>query len=129
MYRSDRIQVHGPSATGQYRRNRSSAVNFDHQWSIKGERRRGRRRKRRKERDTYSSPNPRASYHPRAILGRRASFSARGEGARKEKGTPRGGTRRCLISPRREKENEGTIPYRDKLDTPLWTDTANLALK
>ncbi|RZS15387.1 hypothetical protein BHM03_00047225 [Ensete ventricosum] len=83
------IPVRGPPAIVRYRRNRPSAVDFDHRWSIKGERRRGRRRKGIKERDTCSSPVPRAIHRPQAILHRGASFSARGDEARKEKGTPR----------------------------------------
>ncbi|RWW83656.1 hypothetical protein BHE74_00007825, partial [Ensete ventricosum] len=63
------------------------------------------KKKREKSRDTCSSPVPRAIHRPRVILCRQASFFARGEGARKEKGTPRAGTRRCIFFPRK---NEAT---------------------
>ncbi|RWV97510.1 hypothetical protein BHE74_00046549, partial [Ensete ventricosum] len=54
MYRSTRLPVHGPPATGRYRQNRPSVVDFDRRQSIStiGSRlreKKGRRRRRGKE--------------------------------------------------------------------------------
>ncbi|RZS07626.1 hypothetical protein BHM03_00038492 [Ensete ventricosum] len=82
------IPVRGLSVTGWYHRNRLSAVDFDRRWSIDGERRRGRRREKRGRCLLFigspHNPLPAGDSSPMGFL-----LLARGDEARKEKGTRR----------------------------------------
>ncbi|RWW18630.1 hypothetical protein GW17_00017369 [Ensete ventricosum] len=65
-YRSTRLPVRRPSATGWYRQNRPSTVDFGHRRSIEGEKgkkkkkkKRKRRKKMRRRKNTSRRPRPR----------------------------------------------------------------------
>ncbi|RWW77218.1 hypothetical protein BHE74_00014637 [Ensete ventricosum] len=88
MYRSDKILVRGSLAIGQYYRKRPSAIDFGRRRSISTV---GGRLREKRERYLLFPGSPR-DLSP-AGDSSPAGFSARGDGARTKKGTPRVGTR------------------------------------
>ncbi|RRT65593.1 hypothetical protein B296_00012400, partial [Ensete ventricosum] len=90
MYRSARLLVHEPPATGWYHQNRLSAINFGSWRSIEGEKgKKKKKKKKRKRRKKKKRRRRKKTSFPRAVLAR-GRFLSR--------------ARRQNISPRREKD-------------------------
>ncbi|RWW27213.1 hypothetical protein GW17_00008366 [Ensete ventricosum] len=92
-YQSARLPVRGPPATGRYRQNRPSVVDFGHHRSIEGEKgqkkkkRKRRKKKEEKKKKEYLAPSsPARRSRPRPIAALARDFSPKwGERSRRHR--------------------------------------------